>query len=446
MGWGVSRKLATAALAAAVMMAGCTSSPRQEEPSPTLSETAASQAPTVPLGAAFVRSDLEVRADPAQPPFTVIEPFNAYDERGVPVYVWSGPVHQSGSDWYRIQFSYLDDWPVADTQSIFGWVSGVDAATALVPAPADCPLDAPGLASMADETRLQCAGSSELTLAGVISSSAGGQPPYVGSPPWLTGKAYFLVGGTSGFLPIHLPHSERLWRQATSLDVRGGAEVQVVGHFDDQAASGCTLEPRLEGFVAMSAAEQEQWCRQRFVVSDIAIVGVPRWSPEPGWSPPPGVQPVGGDGWRLLGSANQPQIAIVPGDAVDAALDQQNYEILWWGMGLPGEPPAVDFDQEIVVRFITGVSGTCPWIVFDGVGVDLGDRLVYGMFSYPSELPSPRPGVTYGCTTDWRPHGFLVAISRDMLPGDRFTLRLKRDRICVGCGSDLDQLEVSLSE
>lgn len=446
MGWGLSRAIPTAVVAAVVVVVGCTSSPSQEEPSPSVSETAANPTPDVPLGAAFVRSVLQVRGDPAQPPFAIIEPYNPYSELGVPVYVWSGPVHQRGHDWYRIQFSHLAGWPTADAQSIFGWVSGADAATALVPAPADCPMDAPGLAMVADETRLQCAGSSELGMAGVIHSSAGGPPPYVGSPPWIAGKAYFSLGLTLGFLPMHLPHSERLWRLATSLDVRGGAEVQVVGHFDDPAASGCTLEPRLEGFVAMSAAEQEQWCRQQFVVTDIVIVGEPRWSPEPGWLPPPGLQPAGGDGWRLLGSANQPQIAIVPGDAVDVALDQQSYEILWWGMGMPGEPTPVDFDQKIVVRFVTGVSGTCPAIVFEGIGVVPSDRLVYGMFSYLGVIPTPEPGVTYGCTTDWHPHGFLVAVSRDALPGTHFTLRLMRDPICQACGTGLEEVEVTLDD
>ncbi|MEK6190852.1 MAG: hypothetical protein AABM41_00845 [Chloroflexota bacterium] len=300
---------------------------------------------------------------------------------------------------------------------------------------------------MSDEMRLECAGSTELTLAGEIFIQASGPPPYVGEPNWLAGKTYFSLGGQAGWLPIHLRHDERLWRLATSLDVRGGAEVQVVGHFDDQAAGGCTLEPRLEGFVAMSTAEQEQWCRQRFVVSDIVIVGEPRWSPEPGWLPPPGLQPSGGDGWRMLASANSPQIAIVPGDAVDVALNQQSYEILWWGMGLPGEPALIDFNQEIVVRFITGVSGTCPEIVFDGIGVAPSDHVVYGMFSYPGPFPTPPPGVTYGCTTDWHPHGFLVAVSRDALPGNQFTLRLRRDPISVGeGGTGLEELEVTLDD
>jgi hypothetical protein len=336
---------------------------------------------------------------------------------------------------------------MADAQAIFGWVSGVEAATALVPAPAGCSTDTPGLASVSDEMRRECAGSAELTLAGEIFIWASGPPPYVGEPNWLAGKTYFAVGGQTGSLQIHLPHSERLWRIATSLEVRGGAGVEVVGHFDDPAARGCTLEPRLEGFMAMSAAEQEQWCRQRFVVSDIVVVGESRWSPQPGWSPPPGLQPAGGNGWRLLGSANQPQIAIVPGDSVDAALDQESYEILWWGMGMPGETPPIDFDQEIVVRFITGVSGTCPAIVFDGIGVIPAERLVHGIFSYPGVFPTPEPGIQYGCTTDWHPHGFLVAISRDALPGDQFTLRLRRDQISgTEGGTGLEELEVTLDE
>ncbi len=446
MGRGVGRAISCAAVAA-TLVAGCASSPSQEEPSPLASEATTSSAPTVPLGAAYVQSDLQVRADPALPPFTVIEPYNAYVELGQPVYLWSGPVRQAGHDWYRIQFTYMGRWPTADAQSIFGWVSGVEAATALVPAPPGCPTDTSGFAAASDEVRLKCAGSAELTLAGGIITQGPGPPPYVGEPNWLSGQTYFLIGGQTGWLPIHLRHDERLWRLATSLEVRGGAEVQVVGHFDDLAARGCTLEPRLEGFTAMSAAEQEQWCRQRFVVSDIVVVGQPRWSPQPGWSPPPGLQPAGGDGWRLLGSANQPQIAIVPGDAVDAALDQQSYEILWWGMGLPGDAPPIDFDQEIVARFITGVSGTCPEIVFDGVGVIPAERLVYGMFSYPGVLPTPEPGITYGCTTDWHPHGFLVAISRDALPGDQFTLRLRRDSISgAEGGTGLEEIEVKLDD
>jgi hypothetical protein len=42
---------------------------------------------------------------------------------------------------------------------------------------------------------------------------------------------------------------------------------------------------------------------------------------------------------------------------------------LWEDAGITEEIPTVDFDREVVVRYTHAVSGTCPEINLEGVGV-----------------------------------------------------------------------------
>jgi hypothetical protein len=124
---------------------------------------------------------------------------------------------------------------------------------------------------------------------------------------------------------------------------------------------------------------------------------------------PEGPQPQAGEGWRLL--ADEPGIGRPY--ATGFAADPAAYAALWADIGLPGEPPAVDFDTEVVAWFGPAVSGSCPEIrmddvVFDGATATLHPEIVL-------------IGGARGCTDDANPHAYVVAVDRALLP-DRFTV------------------------
>lgn len=154
--------------------------------------------------------------------------------------------------------------------------------------------------------------------------------------------------------------------------------------------------------------------------------------------PPRSGQPQSGDGWRLLGDAPKGEPY-----SIRYATDASGLQGMWATLELPGEPPAVDFEREIVVLFGATVSGSCPEIRFDGVGVDRAAGLVYGRFGSGIEAIPP-DATLYACTADARPHGFLVAIARDALPPSPFTLRLYRLRTSTEC-CEGEEVEVDLS-
>jgi hypothetical protein len=132
-----------------------------------------------------------------------------------------------------------------------------------------------------------------------------------------------------------------------------------------------------------------------------------------------------GEGWRLVGvvqaSGNEAYI-------VRAATDEVGWTDLWETIG-GGVIPAVDFDVEVVVSFAHGMGSSCPELRLDGVVI--GDGVVYSQTSDPL---SPR-----ACTADLvAAEVYVVALSRDVLAADGFTLRL-----CAAC-DHAEELDVTL--
>lgn len=119
---------------------------------------------------------------------------------------------------------------------------------------------------------------------------------------------------------------------------------------------------------------------------------------------PDGPQPTEGDGWRLL--ADEPG-AGMPYDTGFAG-DADELAALWDEIGLGGEPPAVDFEREVVVWFGPAVSGSCSDIRLDDVVVDAEAAHVYPVIVLP--------GGNRTCTSDANPHAYVVAVERDRLP------------------------------
>jgi hypothetical protein len=132
-----------------------------------------------------------------------------------------------------------------------------------------------------------------------------------------------------------------------------------------------------------------------------------------------------GEGWRLVevvqASGNEAYI-------VRAATDEAGWTDVWEAIG-GGNAPPVDFNDEVVVSFAHGMGSSCPELRLDGVVI--ADGVV---FSQTSDPLSPR-----ACTDDLvAAEVYVVAVSRDALPADGFTLRL-----CAEC-DHAEELDVTL--
>ena len=124
-----------------------------------------------------------------------------------------------------------------------------------------------------------------------------------------------------------------------------------------------------------------------------------------------------GEGWRLLvaGQAGGQEAYIVR-----AATDAEAWGEMWATIGLEGAAPAVDLADDVVVSFAHGIGSSCPEIRLDGVTIAGGV-----VFSETSDPLGPR-----ACTADLAGAVVLVvAIARDALPDDGFTLQLRADDI-----------------
>lgn len=146
--------------------------------------------------------------------------------------------------------------------------------------------------------------------------------------------------------------------------------------------------------------------------------------------------PPEGDGWRLLGQA-----AAGEPSTVGVATSSDELPTLWADAGIGDAVPTVDFEEEVVVRYTHAVSGTCPEIELEGIGVDEDARIVYSV----GVLPSSPLFNGQACTTDAQPHSFVVAVEREGLPSGEVNFRLERGFIaCPDCGRESEQVTVTL--
>ena len=127
-----------------------------------------------------------------------------------------------------------------------------------------------------------------------------------------------------------------------------------------------------------------------------------------------------GDGWRLLAAG---QAGGAEAYTVRAATDAADWSEMWTTLGLGGEAPPVAFEDQVVVSFGHGIGSSCPELRLDAI--EIGDGVV---FSRTSDPVAPR-----NCTADLVGAAvFVVAIERDALPDDGFTLQLGPERVTGG--------------
>lgn len=133
--------------------------------------------------------------------------------------------------------------------------------------------------------------------------------------------------------------------------------------------------------------------------------------------PGPWANVTDGDGWRLLADG---QAAGQEAYIVRAATDADGWAELWSTVGFGGPAPDVDLANEVVVSFAHGIGSSCSEMRLDGVTIQDG-----AVFSESSDPLAPR-----ACTADLvGAVVFVVAVERDALPDDGFTLRLRPDDI-----------------
>lgn len=126
-----------------------------------------------------------------------------------------------------------------------------------------------------------------------------------------------------------------------------------------------------------------------------------------------------GEGWRLLAAGEARDDAYT----VRAATDEPAWIEMWAAIGLDGDAPQVDLDDEVVVSFGHGIGSSCRELRLDDV-----ERNGSTVFSRTSDPLAPR-----NCTADLAGAAvFVVAVARDALPDDGFTLQLGPERVTGG--------------
>lgn len=147
---------------------------------------------------------------------------------------------------------------------------------------------------------------------------------------------------------------------------------------------------------------------------------------------PEGEQPTAGAGWRLLGHEQDAGEAFRTGVATtDGQLAR-----LWAASGLAGDPPAVDWQREVVVWFGAVWGSSCP-IRLDDVAVS--DEVLHGVFV----VPGAGPGTA--CTGDARAHSYVLAVERSVLPRGPFVVQLDPDDPPPGAPEERTVVDADLS-
>jgi hypothetical protein len=132
---------------------------------------------------------------------------------------------------------------------------------------------------------------------------------------------------------------------------------------------------------------------------------------DPADVPKPGPQGPAGDGWRLLADR-------LEGDVyrTGIAWDDASLAELWRDIPLEVELPTVDFASEVVIWFGAVYGSSCPDLRLDAVTFDDPRKLIYADIVNLDALNA--------CTSDARPHAYVVAVDRSRLPGPPFGIQL----------------------
>lgn len=194
-----------------------------------------------------------------------------------------GPVKAAGFDWYPVvpvgpvsELPALADGPIAVERDLAGWVAAGDDTEAFIGLiDPRCPAGEPDLATveaMLPWERLSCFGDRQLTLEGTYGCGAcDGTWPGEFEPGWLAfplSLAFLSVDAGERIGPFF-----GRFAPDGPIEPEPGSVVRVIGHFDDPAATGCTVSPG-ETPTVVDAAAAELYCREQFVIESIQVIGI----------------------------------------------------------------------------------------------------------------------------------------------------------------------------
>jgi hypothetical protein len=149
-------------------------------------------------------------------------------------------------------------------------------------------------------------------------------------------------------------------------------------------------------------------------------------------APVEGPQQDKGEGWRLIANLDgtgQPY-------RTGIAADTESLAALWAQIGLPGDPPAVDFQSEVAIWFGAVHGSSCPRLRLDDVVLDADNAILY------PEITSFEAGV---CTADAIAHAYVVAVQRSKLPHGPFTIQLQSEEPPPGAVEEKTIVDADLS-
>jgi len=220
-------------------------------------------------------SDLNVRAKPSTSAAS-----NGKAPKGGLFMIYDWPVVATGYTWYpgftllTAKPGVLPDLPTpietGYDEVLGGWMAiGTEDTPFLVPLAPRCPAtaDLANVAGMLDSERISCFGAEAITFEG-----SGGAAPGTFEPAWLASplEEGFLSasGGDSPTLGL------RLAPGGLSAPAQG-SRVRVRGHFSDERSSTCRIAElgAGEALVPIANAAAEQWCRSKFVVDNLEVIG-----------------------------------------------------------------------------------------------------------------------------------------------------------------------------
>jgi hypothetical protein len=218
------------------------------------------------------------------------------------------------------------------------------------------------------------------------------------------------------------------WRMADLERLQQRVSDELQSQFDSLAVGIDVMRGRVDVGIGVLSEDRISVVSSRFAGERVCVSGL-----APADAIPEGPQPAGGQGWRLLASEKL-------GEAyrTGIAADQESYRALWQGIGLAGEPPAVDFRTQVVIWLGAVYGSSCPDIRLDAVVSDVERRLVHGTIVLPS--------IYNACTADANPHAFVVAVERSTLPAPPFGIQLNAEDPPAGAPEERTIVETDLRE
>jgi hypothetical protein len=212
----------------------------------------------------------------------------------------AGPVEADGYDWYAMAAPGLpyasgcatnQDPSILDCPIWFGWVASSDGQGNpwVVPEELECPAAPSAIAEVVaiqPGVRLACFSGQTLVLDAYLSPQPGGRGCAAGliakvTPGWFGCAIQFLQGTATEFEAQGPELWAHLHPDAGTCDYGGrtpdtcpyvpfiGQWIEIEGHFDDAAATGCEAHPLEGNTLVLDPARVVYGCREAFVVTSV---------------------------------------------------------------------------------------------------------------------------------------------------------------------------------